>query len=446
MQIIKHDVSKLYQNGVLDNTPLSRLMVADNDWNEYFEWQIKHGKSNNIYGLSDSFVKDIAYYSELVYGLLYDFVTIFLREYAKGNTALLKTYMGVDIPEQFIRYTIHTLDRGDFAIYGRFDIAVDWQNEKINGFYEFNSDTPSVLFESVYLQDAIVNDFNTVNNTDYGQFNEWLELTKAYLATVIPAGSKVACLCELDCVEDVTTVETITNVFPSNCDVRITDSRLLEVDHASYVETGVLTVGSDQFEPDYVYIMKPWEEMFDPDQPFMQQLDRFKDKVIFFEPAWRYFLGNKGLMVALTDFFMGKLEIPDVYDPDELYERIKEGFDNSALLYTHFTLPTVGAYVGKPIGGRLSSDIKGYWNGTVRESTDAKFSYGEPVYVYQELASSRVDADTSAILCSWMAPYINDDDDPHLMACAGIIIREFSNPGFINDIDNERLVGHAIID
>ncbi|MGI2897358.1 glutathionylspermidine synthase family protein, partial [Vibrio alginolyticus] len=98
-------------------------------------------------------VKAINIASEQVYNLLVNSLDFLFSEAYKS---LIPTFYGREFIEpfpEFVEYAIHTYEQNHEAIYGRFDIAYDFENGKVLKFYEGNLDTPTMYYDSVIMQD-----------------------------------------------------------------------------------------------------------------------------------------------------------------------------------------------------------------------------------------------------------------------------------------------------
>ena len=100
--------------------------------------------------LSESQAKQITLGAGLLYNAMVQSLKFLFNEYID----LVPHFYGDEFIRNnpdFVDYAIHTYKKSDPAIYGRFDIAYDFERSKFNGVLEFNGDTPVMLFESVYL-------------------------------------------------------------------------------------------------------------------------------------------------------------------------------------------------------------------------------------------------------------------------------------------------------
>lgn len=319
--------------------------------------------------------------------------------------------------DQFLPYAKATFQRKHKALYGRYDACFEPRNEELLGIYEFNGDTPVMLFESVNLQARLSAQLDT------DQYNNWWEIFKEQFAY---GYRNVAVACGTDYVEDMATCETVAQSFNEADHTRrvsFLDLKELDFDHAN-ISKPFIAKGSDR-PLDAIYVLSPWEEMVDNFPTMLGHWERWIDNVHLFEPAWRWFFAHKGMTALCT-------ELCDT-DPDFMlkhYEAYK------ILLPTYLKRPS-GAlgnhWVEKPVIGRLSNNIKIWKDGVVVSDTGGYYS--EENTVFQEYKAPRkVEGRNNFILGMWMCGQYSGS------LCA----REFDSE--VLSISNERWIPHIVVE
>lgn len=321
---------------------------------------------------------------------------------------------------RFLPYAKATLQRRHKAIYGRYDACFDPQTEQLKGIYEFNGDTPVMLFESVNLQNRL----STQLRAD--QYNNWWDIS---METLAHGYRNVAVACGTDYVEDMATCETVAQAFQhSNYSrlVNFLDLKELDFDHAN-ISKPFIAKGSDT-PLDAIYILSPWEEMVDNFPTMLDHWERWIDNVHLFEPAWRWFLAHKG-MTALCDYLCEQ--------DDEFRLRHFEAY--KILLPTFLTWEEFHAEypndkcVEKPVVGRLSNNIKILGPDGNLLSDTGGFYDGENTVFQKYTPPCKVEGRNNFILGMWMCGEFSGS------LCA----REFDSE--VLSISNERWIPHIVV-
>lgn len=316
---------------------------------------------------------------------------------------------------RFIPYAEATFHKKHPALYGRYDACFDPLTEELLGVYEFNGDTPVMLFESVNLQARLSAELDT------DQYNNWWELFSQRFAHCY---RNVGVVCGTQAVEDMATAETIAQSF-SQADgsrhVSFLDIKELDFDHMN-LRSPFFAKGSDT-PLDAIYILSPWEEMIDTFPAMLSCWDRWIDNVHIFEPAWRWFFAHKG-MTALCTHLM------------ETSRSFGQKFRDVKLIPTYLKHPR-GAFgnhwVEKPVVGRLSNNIK-VWKGSYLMS-DTGGHYREENTVFQQyMAPRKVEGRNNFILGMWMMGKHS----------ASLCAREFDTE--VLSISNERWIPHIVVE
>lgn len=316
--------------------------------------------------------------------------------------------------DRFLPYAKATFQRKHKALYGRYDACFDPATEELKGIYEFNGDTPVMLFESVNLQANLSDQLGT------DQYNNWWEIFEHEFAG---SHKNVAVACGTDYVEDMATCETVAQAFQSSRvdrNVSFLDLKELDYDHMNLFQPWI---ARDSFKPlDAIYILSPWEEMVDTFPKMLDHWEQWIDNVHLFEPAWRWFLAHKG-MTALCTYLL------------ETRYSFAGAFGHVRIIPTYLKRP-MGAlgehWVEKPVVGRLSNNIKVWKDGIVVSDTGG--FYSDECTVFQEYTPPRkVEGRNNFILGMWMCGEHS----------ASLCAREFDTE--VLSISNERFIPHIVV-
>lgn len=301
------------------------------------------------------------------------------------------------------------------TIYGRLDAVVNPENGQVVGIYEFNGDTPVMLFESINLQNKIVTELGQAEN----QANDWWFETQARLQAF--TGKTVAVVCDVSYIEDCTTSETIAQVFEAiGAHVYFTtieslNHTLLDIEKPFRID-GVAT------PPDAIFMLLPWEEMWTSGRDVLAHWQHWYKNVSFFEPPWRWFMSHKGLL-AWASY---------LYTEDE---RFAERWAHVPHLRTEFSpdyfISHQLDYVIKPVIGRLSQNIQIVKNNQLVTQTHGHYGH-EPMIYQQYCPPLQVSGRPNMILGGWLA---GDN-------VATLCFREFD--GAVLDLQNERFMAHVL--
>lgn len=348
---------------------------------------------------------------------LHDLVMRAVRHLLTADREAIPKFFDCDLIRNhpyFVDYAAYTLG-SETPIYGRYDLAYDPVAKEILGVYEFNADTPVMLFESTNLQNRLC---EQVTGDGENQYNSYWECAKAYFESA-RLGQK-AIVFDSNYIEDTVTSETLAQVMG---DVVFADLTELDFDHASRKRP--FFVGETQV--DTIFVLAPWEEMV---ESFPHAFANWKDwagSVGLLEPAWRWFASHKGIWAYITHLmeteWSGRLVglplLRTYMTPDKFIAEGKK-------------------FVSKPVIGRLSMNIQIHDpEGDVEFESDG--SYGDVPRVYQEYCEpGQVDGRNNFILGIWVAPNGRDESEP-----ATLCIREFDEP--VLGLQNERFIPHYLV-
>lgn len=323
--------------------------------------------------------------------------------------------------ERFVPYAQATYQKKHRALYGRYDACFDPETEELLGVYEFNGDTPVMLFESVNLQARFSEELGT------DQYNNWWDI----FCEEFQYGLKnVAVACGTSYVEDMATCETVAQAFQSaRCDrnVSFLDLKELDFDHSN-IKKPWIAKGSDK-PLDGIYVLSPWEEMIETFPAMLDHWERWIDNVELFEPAWRWFFAHKGMTALCWHLLKTDSSFLQVHRgvkiiPTWLESDIKAGPHNLGPV----------KLVEKPVVGRLSNNIK-IWDENGHLECDTGGYYSDENTVFQEYTPPRkVKGRNNFILGMWMCGKHS----------ASMCAREFDTE--VLSISNERFIPHIVVE
>ncbi|ANA49227.1 putative glutathionylspermidine synthase [Pseudomonas phage phiPMW] len=319
----------------------------------------------------------------------------------------------------FTRYAEATFHKKHPALYGRYDACFNPETEELEGVYEFNGDTPVMLFESVNIQNRLSQQLGT------DQYNNWWSI---FIEQIRKNNyQNVAVVCDTAYIEDMATCETLAQAFNEAFPlsrVQFLDIKELDFDDSEY-GSPFFAKGDDN-PLDAVYILSPWEEMVTNFPRILDKWTHWIDHVHVFEPAWRWFFANKGMQALCTHLMETSFSFKEKFGhvaliPTYLYDDVEDG---SELGMSHL--------VEKPVVGRLSNNIKIWKDGEIISDTGGY--YDEENSVLQEYrAPYKVQGRNNFILGCWMMGKYT----------ASLCFREFDSE--VLSIANERFIPHIII-
>jgi glutathionylspermidine synthase len=429
---IDFDLDKMVQ----EELPLMSTFHRDRDgipnWDvqDLFAYFSEFSQEMPFYTLKAENAAKVGYTFEDAYHMLVDAADRVFRD-----RAALNVYFDCDFLRKHGRYftdyaefTFRSHGMPGQAIYGRFDAAMDPETESVTGIYEFNGNTPVMLFESVNLQDHLTRQITGGSEAQYNSYYPWIQETLA--AYGHGPDVNFAVVLDTNYVDDAATCETLAQIMGDDRSVFFSD--LDDISYEYQCRSKPWFRGDQQL--DAIFMLLPWEEAVEAwPEPFMDW-EHWGRNVAFMEPAWRWFISHKGMLAYVTHL----LETDDEF-------RAKWGHVPTLRTYLsadHFVsngLP----YVAKPVIGRLSSNVKIYDEHNVLKSENGG-NYAECPCVYQEFhAPGRVEGRNNFIVGMWMSPKTRSGSKTHDAQAATFCIREFDAP--LLQLQNERFIPHIIV-
>jgi glutathionylspermidine synthase len=252
------------------------------------------------------------------------------------------------IPEAAIASILHSWERDDFSLYGRFDLSYDGVTPP--KLLEYNADTPTALVEAsvaqwFWLQElhAEADQFNSIHERLIEAWRRW-------------AGQTIHFSSIKEHPEDEMTVLYLRDT----CEQAGVKTKPVFVEDIGWDSGRSVFVDLDLQPIEHCFKLYPWEWLWH--EEFGPHLA--KESVQFIEPTWKMLLSNKGLLPILWELF------PDHPNLLPAYE---------------LAAPLGERYIRKPKLSREGSNVTWVEGGVVVEETGG--DYGEEGHVYQALAA-----------------------------------------------------------
>lgn len=391
-----------------------------------FSHHIENAGNLPFYVLSQNIRDEIARVSEAAYAKMVEALT-----FAFANREVLKQVFDCNMlrspaGDAFIDYAAWTFQQRNMtgqALYSRFDLAVDPVAEKVTGIYELNADTPTMLFESTALNDYLIKQHWHEDQ----QCNNWfakMTETLAVMSTVGGVNADVGVVFDSTAIDDSATCEILAQLLGEFSNAFMVDMKAMQYEDLRK---------SRPFEAydiimDGAFTLIPWEEMVVNHSKSILHWENWCVDVAMLNPAWTWFLSNKGIFALLT-----QMENEGAISLDGL------PFLKSALY--RGCLVGEGKVVRKPKVGRMSANVTILNNIDVAlESTEGP--YADDAVIFQEYqAPGCINGDRNFIVGAWMAPDAVKHSKRATMA--GIAIREFG--GSVNDMGDEQFIPHVVV-
>lgn len=317
----------------------------------------------------------------------------------------LLTRLGID--SRFHKMIQMSWERGDPALYGRFDLAYDGASPpKI---LEYNADTPTTLVETSIVQYFWLQDmFHKKGNATADQFNSIHEkLIERFreLAVKMPKnGNDTLYFSALqDNIEEFATVEYLRDLA-SQAGMK---TEFLYLEDIGWNEQWNRYVDLNESPIHFWFKLYPYEWMVAED--FGNHLPKVSETTGILEPPWKMILSNKGILPILWELF-----------PDH---------PNLLPAYWEYDSRLGDSFVEKPILGREGGNINLH---SPSMSLAMPGPYAGVPKVFQKYAELPRFGEHYATIGSWV---IGDKS-------AGVCIREDDKPIIVN---TSRLVPHSFV-
>lgn len=321
----------------------------------------------------------------------------------------------------YARYTIKDMEHT--PVYGRYDLAYDPRKQKVTGAYEFNGDTPVMLFESTNLQSRLCEQVTGGVEDQYNEF--WIQAQNYFDRTSL--GTK-AVVFDSDYIEDTVTCETLAQVMGNAI---FADLKELDFDYADRKRP--FFVGDTQV--DTVFVLAPWEEMVENFPYAFQNWKDWAGQVTLLQPAWFWFTSHKGIWAYITYLCQNHPDWSHIWAME------------SPILETYLSpdrfIESGRKFVSKPVIGRLSMNIQIHNpDGTV--DFESEGSYDDVPRIYQEYCEpGQVEGRNNFILGIWISPNGHRVLGQYITEPQTLCIREFDEP--VLGLQNERFIPHYLV-
>jgi glutathionylspermidine synthase len=399
---------------------------------DYFRYTTENSHNMPVYNLNISACREIELTFEKTYAMLVDAVGRLLNL----THDQIMEYMGREFLEKhpyfidYARFTYRDLGSARQSIYGRFDAAFDPVTDKITGIYEFNGDTPTMLLESVAMQDHVCRELTGESEL---QLNSYYPLARSLFDQLGHIPGKGAVVYDERSFEVMATSETVAQIMGEYNDIAFISTQAISYDFVAN-PTNPWHYGDQPLS--VIFALMPWEELVEACPIAYQQWEKWCHHTTIMEPAWRWFASNKGIWAYVThllennrDFQMkhsGLPVLPTYMTPERFVGR--------------------HAYVKKPVIGRMSHNIEIFnaYDPTAIQKTEG--DYGQGAVVYQQYCPPhKVEGRGNFILGMFMCPDMATDYHTLKESTAGTMcIREFD--GSILSVINERWIPHVLIE
>lgn len=437
MKVTYHRINFNVKDVAREELPMTDFLYTQDkkfwdDVEDLLAFPISHKNNMPFYTMSTKAAENMAD----TFGQVYNMLIESLKYLFKEDFSVVKHFFGKEFMEKhsyFYDYAKYTFRNGHPALYGRFDSAYNPETDEVAAIYEFNGNTPVMLFESVLLENRFVRE---ITGDSYAQSNDFYEMLSLF-ANKMRIRDSFAVICDTNFIEDTATCETFAQIFNDKAFCVFDDIENLSYDFAK-------KEGSPFFVNDInvsdIFLLSPWEELLELRSDFFKDWRKWVDSVNFYEPAWRWFISNKGIWAYVTHLLETNVEFA-------------QQFGHLPVVPTYMSNETFLAhgekYVQKPLIGRLSMNIRivdpmNKDNSIIHESEGG---YGEEQCVYQLYHAPYKVADrNNFITCYWMAPVLDEDGLATGVKAepATACFREFDQP--VLSISNERFIPHLIVD
>ena len=398
---------------------------------DYFEFISTNQKDLPVYQIPAGACAGIETDFENAYKMLVEALGKLFNE----PQATIVEYMGCDFLRKhpyfidYAKHTFRTLGSARQAIYGRFDAAYNPETDLVTGIYEFNGDTPTMLFESVHVQNLVCEQITGYHEK---QLNSFWPLLENLFDQMGDIPGTAAVVFDGSTFEDIATCETIAQIMGAGNNCLYVDSQMVDYDLLN--KATPWTVNDTPLS--VIFALIPWEELVEACPHAYQNWMDWADNVTFLEPAWRWFLSNKGIWAYVSHLFETDREFNYKYrDVPTLKTDLTPDFFKQANY----------AYVKKPKIGRMSSNIEIFDDRGIQTFvTDGAYADDDCVYQLHHKPYI-LEGRNNFIIGMFMVPDMTTDYNSQKEATAATLcIREFDSP--VLGIKNERFIPHILVD
>jgi glutathionylspermidine synthase len=266
--------------------------------------------------------------------------------------------------------------RRDPSLYGRFDFS--YNGREPAKLLEYNSDTPTALFEAAVFQWIWLDDAMGQSLLPQGcdQFNSIHEKLIGRFKQIKPPGP--ANVLHLACMQSSTEDRGLIS-YLEDCAVQaglktvvLDISAIGTVDSGPFVDAWNSRIG-------LLFKLYPWEWIFA--DPFGRSVSLFETR--FIEPPWKAVLSNKGLLPLLWEMEPGHPNLLPAFFEDDPRRKVLGG-----------------SYARKPLYSREGENVDLVRDNAPLESVSG--SYGGEGYIWQKLAALPSFEGRYPVIGSWI--------------------------------------------
>ena len=272
-----------------------------------------------------------------------------------------KAFARLHIPERYAPLIVHSWEREDLSLYGRFDLYFDGSSPP--KLYEYNGDTPTSLLEASVVQWHWLEELYPAAD----QFNSIHDkLVAGWRTAEVRRAVHFACV--RDHAEDLAT----TLYMEDTARQAGLATKGLFMDEIGWNGWNFVDLEKEPIHT--LFKLYPWEWLID--EPFSEHLLHETWHVV--EPAWKLILSNKAILPLLWELFPDHPNLLPAFTAPE---------------------PLGSQFIRKPIFGREGANITLVANGR-DVTTDG--TYGAEGFVYQALQLPPVFEGKYPVIGSWI--------------------------------------------
>lgn len=433
MKIVKHKLPVGFTDKLVNQVPFTLSISSNNEdkynyFLQFFEYTLTcEGKDTRVIELpikeSSKLEFNINHYLD---AMNYALHSLFYRdmdlidEFYQDDTLSRHPY--------FIEYAKQSFKDNQYSLIGRFDLAID-SSANILGVYEYNGDTPVMLFESLYQQNDMT---NIITNNSYAQFNElFLSIQDIFNKLSKNNNNLVfASIASSEHLDDFVTAEVIYQAASPY----IEKSYLLSLNELFYEQKGLtsskhrffyLNSQDEEIDLTDIFILYPWEDLLNELPLAFANWKEWYSYIRFYEPPYKWFMSHKGFMAYMT--YLMKHD-----------KHFKEKYGNIPLIPTYtYNHDNLSSYVEKPVLGRCGNNVT-----IVKDNHSTKYDgvYGDCPTIIQNLVPELIIDNRKIIGCIWTC----SDVETNKLTAETLAFRELPADEFPL-ADNEYYITHIII-
>lgn len=430
MKAIYKKINFDIKNVLSDNLPYSHSFFFKDinnfykDLDNLFEFFIENKHAMPIYTIKQSSCLKMETIFNQTYQMMIEAVGLLFNKHYHQIPKFYDSELVNNNPYfvEYAKYTFNNARKAGQAIYGRFDAAFDPITEEVSGIYEFNGDTPVMLLESVHLQDRITRE---ITGDSEAQFNSYYIDMMENLKNSTMRNTNTAIVFDHNFIEDSNTSDVLAQILSNQNHCLFASVDDLDYDFAE--RQNPFVIGDTYL--DSFFLFCTWEDMVEAYPRPFQEWEYWAPYVSIMEPAWRWFMSNKGIWAWMTHLM-------------ENDESFNSKWKHLPILRSYLSndnfIREGKPYASKPTLGRMSANITLHKVGGEHDYK-SEGDYDNCARIYQEYcAPHQVEGRNNFIIGMFMAPTY----EGHKAEAATFCIREFDS--LIPNNANERFIPHIV--